>query len=88
MIHDRFYSQWQQPSSIVKEGEKMSAVIKIRIEKDGHISSVSLAKSSGNAIMDESVMTAAKRVTQIDPLPAAIKDSFYIVPIELELTPN
>ena len=62
--------------------------MKIRIEKDGHVSNATREKSSGNAIMDESVMTAAKSVTQIDPLPAAIDDSFYDVPIEFELNSN
>ena len=88
MIHDRFYSQWQQPASIVESGAKLSSTINIRIEKNGHISDVSLEKTSGNAIMDESVMSAAHRVTQIDPLPSVIKDNFYVVRIELELTPN
>ena len=82
MIQDRFYSRWQRPVL----GEQLSTVVKIRIQKDGHISAVSLEKSSGNAIMDESAMTAAKSVPQIDPLPAAIQDSFYDVPIEFKLT--
>lgn len=85
MIKKRFTSQWVQPAGIAGD---ISTVVKIRIEKDGHISDVSLAQSSGNAIMDDSVLSAAKGVTQVDPLPAAIKDSFYIVPIEFDLTPH
>jgi TonB family protein len=86
MIHDRFYSHWQRPTSVVRTEEKVKAVVKVRIEKDGRISNVSLVKSSGNVVMDDSVLEAAKRVTQIDPLPAAIGDSHYDVPIEFELT--
>ena len=88
MIHDRFYSQWVQPPALVQAGEKLAAVIRIRIEKDGTISSATLAQSSGNDIMDQSVMAAARRVTKIDPLPDVITDDHYVVQIALELTPD
>ena len=86
MIHDRFYSHWERPTSVVRSQEKLTAVIKIRIEKDGRISQVNLVKSSGNVVMDDSVMQSAQKITQIDPLPAAIHDTYYDVPIEFELT--
>ncbi len=86
MIHDKFYSHWQRPTSVVRTAEKITAVVKVRIEKDGRISNVTLTRSSGNVVMDDSVVAAAKLVTRIDPLPAAIGDSFYDVPIEFELT--
>lgn len=88
MIKDRFTSRWEQPKSIVTSDQKFVATVKIRIEKDGRISNVALAKPSGNVVMDESVMTAARSVTQVDPLPAAINDDFYVVPVNFELTQN
>jgi TonB family protein len=88
MLHDRFYSGWVEPASLLQNGESLVTTIKIRIEKDGHISNVTLEKSSGNPIMDESVMMAAKRIQHVDPLPESIKDSFYDVPIDIELTPH
>lgn len=88
MIHDRFYSQWQRPTSVLNGDEKLTAVVKIRIERDGRISDVTLSRPSGNQLMDASVMDAARRVSTIDPLPKAIRDDFYIVPIEFELTQN
>lgn len=86
MIHDRFYSRWERPTSVVRSAEKLTTIVKIRIEKDGRISQVTLVKSSGNVVMDDSVMESAKKITQIDPLPAAIHDTVYDVPIEFELT--
>ena len=86
MIHDRFYSRWEQPTSIISSDRKFIATVKIRIEKDGRISNVSLANPSGNVVMDESVMTAARRVTQIDPLPAGLGGEFYEVKINFELS--
>lgn len=86
MVYDRFFSRWEQPTSIIRSEEKIATTIKIRIEKDGRISNVTLVKSSGNVVMDDSVMEAARHVTQIEPLPAAIHDKFYDIPIEFELT--
>ena len=37
MLHDRFYSEWAQPTTAANS--KASALVKIRIEKDGRISS-------------------------------------------------
>ena len=87
MLHDRFTSRWDQPTSIVTATSKFSAQVKIRIEKDGTISDVSLASSSGNAIMDQSVMDAAHKVTQVDPLPEGLGNGgAYEVTIDFELT--
>ena len=87
MLHDRFYSRWDQPTSIVTSTSKFSAIVKIRIEKDGTISDVSLASSSGNDVMDQSVMEAARRVTQVDPLPQGLGDGGpYEVKINFELS--
>lgn len=86
MIHDRFYARWDQPTSIISSDEKFVAAVKIRIEKDGHISNVSLANPSGNVVMDDSVMAAARRVTQIDPLPTGLGGDFYEVKINFELS--
>ena len=87
MLHDRFYSRWDQPTSIVTATSKFSALVKIRIEKDGTISDVSLASSSGNDVMDQSVMEAARRVTQVDPLPEGLGDGGpYEVKINFELS--
>ena len=60
--------------------------MKIRIEKDGTISSAEIVKSSGNPVMDESVLAAAKRVPQIDPPPSALATGgAYTVNINFEL---
>jgi TonB family protein len=87
MLHDRFYSRWDQPTSIVTPTSSFSAIVKIRIEKDGTISDVSLAQSSGNDVMDQSVMEAAHKVTQVDPLPEGLSEGgAYEVKINFELS--
>jgi len=86
LIHDRFYSQWEQPTSIFDSAKSFVCTLQIRIEKDGRISDVKILKSSGNVLMDESVMTAARRVLQIDPLPSGLgAGGAYTVNINFEL---
>src|ERR1700731_462515 len=77
MLHDRFHNEWQQPTTIVATGAKMTAVVKIRIEKDGRVSSFTIVKPSGNVVVDESVAAIAKRVTQVDPLPKGLASGDY-----------
>lgn len=60
--------------------------MRIRIERDGRISSAEIVRGSGNPVMDESVLAAAKRVAQIDPVPGGLggKEA-YTVNINFEL---
>jgi len=85
MLHDRFYSEWVPPPTNVTSGAKISALVKIRIEKDGQVSGFEIIKPSGNAVFDESVATTAKRVTEVDPLPAGLGNGeHYDVKINFE----
>ncbi len=87
MLHDRLYSDWVQPIAVASSGEKFSVVAKLRIEKDGRISSFEIVKPSGNEIVDESVSEVAKRVTQVDPLPDGLANGdHYDVKINFELS--
>lgn len=89
MLHDRFHNEWQQPTTIVATGAKMTAVVKIRIEKDGRVSNFTIVKPSGNVLVDESVAAIAKRVTQVDPLPKGlVSGDYYEVKINFELNPE
>ena len=86
LIHDRFYSQWDQPTSIFDSSKSFVCTLQIRIETNGKISDVKILKSSGNVVMDDSVMAAAHRVLQIDPPPAGLSDGgAYTVNINFEL---
>jgi TonB family protein len=86
MLHDRFYSEWIQPTTIASAGEKYSVLVKLRIEKDGRVSNFEIIKRSGNATVDESVAAVGKRATQVDPLPAGLGNGdHYDVKINFEL---
>ena len=66
MLHDRFYREWEQPTTVVASGAKLSALAKIRIEKDGRISDFKIVRSSGNVVVDDSVEAVGKKVTRVD----------------------
>lgn len=88
MLHDRLHKEWEQPTSVVASGAKMSALVKLRIERDGRVSQFEIIKPSGNVVVDESVAAVAKKVTQVDPLPKGLGGEFYEVKINFELNPE
>jgi len=63
MIRDRFHSLWEQPKSVVRSNQDFVTTLKIKIRKDGTILSREIVNSSGNPTMDETVQTAADKVT-------------------------
>src|SRR6266566_1904085 len=86
MLHDRFYSAWIQPTTSVISGTKISTLVKVRIEKDGRVSSFEIIKPSENVVVNESVAAIAKRVTQVDPVPSGLGNGdHYDVKINFEL---
>ena len=86
MLHDRFYSEWVQPATVANAGGKNSVLVKLRIEKDGRVSSFDIVRSSENADLDESVKAIANRVTRVEPLPDGLgKGDHYDVKINFEL---
>jgi TonB family protein len=86
MLHDRFYSAWIQPTTNVPSGTKISTLVNVRIEKDGHVAKFEIAKPSENATVNESVAAVAKQISQVDPPPTGlIKGDHYDVKINFEL---
>jgi TonB family protein len=86
MLHDRFYSAWIQPTTNVPSGAKISTLVTVRIDKDGHVSKFEIIKPSENVTVNESVAAVAKQISQVDPPPAGlIKGDHYDVKINFEL---
>jgi len=89
MIHDSFFSQWEQPTSIFSEGHSFVCTLKLKILKDGTVAEATIVKPSGNPIMDQSVLAAAGRVKRIAPLPPGIAEGgAYTINIAFELDQN
>jgi TonB family protein len=85
MIHETFHSRWQQPMSVARGQQDFVAVLLIRIRRDGTIVSREIVSSSGNALMDESVTSAAQKVLQIAPLPTGLGGETWDVKIQFKL---
>jgi TonB family protein len=86
MIHDRFHARWEQPTSIARSGANYVTTLKLRIGKDGRILAREIVNGSGSAMMDDSVLTAAARVTQIDPLPRGLGNGeFFDIKVNFKL---
>jgi len=89
MLHDRFHSAWIQPTTVAQSGEKISVLVKVRIEQDGSVSQFQVVRPSGNVVIDQSVSAVAQRVTQVDPLPSGLGTAgHYDVRINFELKPE
>jgi outer membrane biosynthesis protein TonB len=89
MLHDRLYSAWVQPTTTVASDTKISTLVKVRIEKDGHVSKFEIIKPSENVVVNESVAAIAKRVTEVDSPPTGlVKGDHYDVKINFELNTN
>ena len=86
MLHDRFYSAWIQPTTNVPSDTKVSTLVNVRVEKDGHVAKFEIAKPSENATVNESVAAVAKQISQVDPPGwGLIKGDHYDVKINFEL---
>ena len=86
MLHDRFYGEWDQPTSSVASAAKISTLVRVRIEKNGRVSHFEIIRPSGNVLVDESVAAMGKRVTHVDPLPLALRTrGHYDLKINFEL---
>lgn len=86
MIHDRFHTRWEQPISIARGGAIYVTKLKLRIGKDGTILAREIVNASGSAMMDDSVLTAAGKVAQIDPLPKGLGNGeFFDITVDFKL---
>jgi TonB family protein len=81
-IQSEMYAAWHQPSVAANSGH--GAIVRIRIEKSGIISSAALERSSGNSQIDSTALKAARSV-RLPPLPDNIRSSISVT-VEFKLT--
>lgn len=68
LVKQTMYDAWNQPSGpAVSAG--LRTIVLIRVEKNGAVTRRSLVRTSGNALMDDSVMKAVQSVSKLRPLP-------------------
>jgi TonB family protein len=83
-VHDKMYEAWEQPGTLLDK--KLVAKVLLRVARDGSIAEVSLKNSSGNKLMDESALSAARKVGLLEPPPdALVKDSFANITVDFQV---
>lgn len=71
-VHDRMYEAWEQPGEALSGGRDVVAVIQIHVLPDGRVTSAILKHTSGNKLMDESALAAARKVTKLNAPPPGV----------------
>jgi TonB family protein len=83
-IRDQVMNKWQHPNQL--NDSAVNPIVQIHVEKDGRVppESVTLVKSSGDAIYDDSALTAARSLGYLlQPLPDGCPAD---IPITFKLT--
>jgi len=69
-VHDVMYEAWEQPGTALDK--RLISTVQVTVARDGTITDVSLRIPSGNKVMDESVVAAARKVQRLDPPPDSL----------------
>ena len=82
----RFYELWEQPGRGAVKGDQASALVSFRIQRDGRIEGISLKKTSGSSLLDQSALEAVRKADPLPPLPEGFRGRWRDVNILFELT--
>lgn len=86
LLRDRYYAVWNQPTSLDRAAGDLITTLRIRAQRDGTVLNSEIVKSSGNSVMDGSVLAAAEQVTKIDPIPDGLgREAVLEIPINFKL---
>ncbi|HYY27560.1 MAG TPA: TonB family protein [Chthoniobacterales bacterium] len=69
LLTNRFQAAWNQPTSEMALGKTLSVTVRIKIEPDGTVTNFEIVEGSGNAVVDDSVREAGKRLARLPPPP-------------------
>jgi protein TonB len=85
MVRRVMYGAWREPSEAsVPPGS--TAKVAMVVQRDGAVSKVYLARSSGNAVLDASALTAVRSVPKLAPLPEQYRGRSKEITIDFRLT--
>ncbi|MFH1969672.1 MAG: energy transducer TonB [Verrucomicrobiota bacterium] len=78
------YDAWQQPSALAGKHGLVTRVL-VRVRQDGQIVRKKMVDTSGNGLMDTSVMTAVESVENLPELPFGFGGAYKDITIDFEL---
>lgn len=78
------YDAWAQPSALASKRGLVTRVL-VRVRQDGQIVQKKMVDTSGNGLMDTSVMTAMESVNELPELPFGFGGAYKDITIDFEL---
>lgn len=84
LVRRAMYDAWKQPSQLA-DISGMVAEVDLRVQRDGSVTRRELTRSSGNTIMDTSVMKAVRSVDRLKPLPPEVPGAYKDLSIDFQL---
>jgi TonB family protein len=82
ILTNRFQAAWNQPTSEMALGKMLKVTVKLKIEPDGTVTEFEIVEGSGNAVVDDSVREAGKKITKLPPPP---NGQAFSAPVRFEL---
>jgi TonB family protein len=82
ILTNRFQAAWNQPTGEMAMGKTLEVTVKLKVEADGTVTEFTIITGSGNAVVDESVREAGKRITKLPPPP---NNAAFSAPVRFEL---
>jgi TonB family protein len=82
VLTNRFQAAWNQPTGEISMGKTLEVTVKLKVEADGTVTEFTIMAGSGNAVVDESVREAGKRITKLPPPP---NNQAFSAPVRFEL---
>ena len=74
-ISERIREKWVLPVEIIGEKKDYSAIIGIKIDRNGKMLGTELEESSGNRVFDDSVLKAIEKSAPFPPLPQEFEEN-------------
>lgn len=85
MVRDQMYTAWKQPGTVSRSAGLITKMI-ITVNRNGDVIGSRMIASSGNEVMDKSVLDAVSRVTKLPQLPRDMPGDTKDISVDFELT--
>jgi TonB family protein len=82
ILTNRFQAAWNQPTGEMALGKTLEVTVKLKVESDGTVTEFDIIEGSGNAVVDDSVREAGKKITKLPPPP---NGRAFSAPVRFEL---
>ena len=82
VLTNRFQAAWNQPTGEMALGKMLAVTVKLKVEPDGTVTEFDIVEGSGNAVVDDSVREAGKKITKLPPPP---NGQAFSAPVRFEL---